>query len=74
MCIVLFFSCVVIYSYYFFIQIGKSLVSRLKDCPQFRSVEIAIQRSGFKVCTVNIGSHEAVKANEWFYYISKISS
>ena len=32
------------------LQIGKSfVVSKLKDYPQFRSVAIAIHRSGFKV-------------------------
>jgi hypothetical protein len=49
-------SSVVIYSYIcFLIQIGKSfVVSKLKDYPQFRSVSIAIQKSGFKVSIVNI--------------------
>lgn len=33
------------------LQIGKSfVVSKLKDYPQFHSVAIAINRSGFKVC------------------------
>ena len=33
-----------------FVQIGKSFViSKLKDYPQFKSVAIAIERSGFKV-------------------------
>jgi hypothetical protein len=50
------------YLFFFFcfsIQIGKSfVVSKLKDYPQFRSVSIAIQKSGFKVSIVNISSQE----------------
>lgn len=39
------------------VQIGKSfVVSKLKDYPQFRSVAIAINRSGFKVCNIQIFS------------------
>lgn len=32
-------------------------MSKLKDYPQFRAVEIAIRRSGFKVC---MSSHSTV--------------
>ncbi|ESR33053.1 hypothetical protein CICLE_v10005608mg [Citrus x clementina] len=36
--------------------IGKPFViSKLKDYPQFRSVALAIRRSGFKVCVLFIG-------------------
>lgn len=35
------------------VQIGRSfVVSKLKDYPKFRSVAIAIQKSGFKVCAI----------------------
>lgn len=34
-------------------QIGKPfVVAKLKDYPQFQSVALAIEKSGFKVCTV----------------------
>lgn len=33
-------------------QIGKPfVVAKLKDYPQFQSVALAIEKSGFKVCT-----------------------
>lgn len=39
------------------LQIGKSfVVSKLKDYPQFHSVAIAINRSGFKVCLICLQS------------------
>lgn len=35
-------------------QIGKPfVVAKLKDYPQFQSVALAIEKSGFKVCTEN---------------------
>lgn len=36
------------------LQIGRSFViSKLKDYPKFQAVAIAIQRSGFKVCSIS---------------------
>ena len=37
-----------------FMQIGKPfVVAKLKDYPQFQSVALAIEKSGFKVCPEN---------------------
>ena len=42
-----------IYILFWCLQIGRSfVVSKLKDYPKFRSVAIAIQKSGFKVCVL----------------------